>query len=83
MTTYKIETDGWSQFSGIPSDPEGGLFGGPQPVGLSREAAERRLAELRTGGDWPDGRPEYWIEPEAEALPAQLPRLAPPAGERC
>ena len=62
MPQYKIETDGWDQFSNIPDDPESGLFGGPQPAGLTREDAERELARLQSTGDWPDGRPEYWIE---------------------
>jgi hypothetical protein len=65
--TYRIATDGYRMFSNVPHcTPEVGCFGGPQPKGLTFRQASEKLAQLENTGDWPDGRPEYWIEKDSD-----------------
>lgn len=47
-----------------------GLFyGDVSPWHQTRLSAQAALRTLKTSGDWPDGRPHYWVAEGYEEIP--------------
>lgn len=45
------------------------FFGEISPWHNTKKSAKSALMVLRTTGDWPDGRPAYWIEDGHQDIP--------------